>query len=212
MTLILRGENDFGLADCERDPGDTIWTLDDAGKMTEDDTYIVGYLGIFAGDFWPDDLPAHSVVEQKYFWRCPDCTAAGGADAWREVSGPYDIEFELKKGSIIDPAEIKVRCMAYGETKIHWYVGIVVLENLVMTPDTITANGTDTSQGSVHIIPSYRNVVWSISGAALGCTINAAGKVTAGLDDGTITVNADGEDAYSGVFSAETSDLTLTEP
>lgn len=208
---IQTGENDFNL-DFEADPGESVWTLDSAGKMTTDDTYMFTFIWFCLDLFWPNSLSAHSVFEQKYFWRCPDCTDAEGADAWRQITGPDEIEWELREGSPIDPAEVRMRFQAYGEVKVMNYVGYVFLENLEMTPDTIVANSTDTSQGSVDIVPSYRNVVWSITGNALGCTINATGQVTAGSDDGAISVEADGEPAYSdGLFPCTTS-LTLTAP
>jgi hypothetical protein len=195
----------------EKDKGEVTWTLNEAGTMTEPDEYNCGWLNIHLSNFWPNDLPATTIFKQKYFWKCPTCTAAAGSDVWRQVSGPSDIKLELFQEELF-PKIVKVKVEAYDKTFIYDYVGIAVLENLQMNPDSITANGTDQSQGTVDIIPEYRAVVWTIQGNAHGCTIDNTGKVTAGTTAGTITVQADAEEAYSSKLTPVKTTLKLNKP
>jgi hypothetical protein len=67
---------------------------------------------------------------------------------------------------------------------------VVEVKNAKMTTDVICADGNSTAQGSADIAPAGRMLKWTIEGDALGCSIDASGKVTAGTTGGTVTVRA----------------------
>jgi hypothetical protein len=67
---------------------------------------------------------------------------------------------------------------------------IVKVESVWVDPPGIPADYTSTAQAAATTTPYPRDLVWSIVGDPLGCSIDGDGTVEAGVKAGTITVRA----------------------
>ena len=175
----------FGLNYNVQPGGQNVWTLSGSGIMTTPDYYIVGIGFINALLFLPSPpnagLPQSTNLHQWYYWWCPL------DNIWNPFTGPANIDVMLSQQG----NNLAVTTSAYGQSITDTYVGPAVLNNFILNPSQIPANGSSTSQASVTILPTGRSVIWSISGSSLGCTINPnSGLVTAGTQTGTITIRA----------------------
>jgi len=186
------------------------WILDASGTMNQPDTYEIRYYLIYLFGFWPDKLPAESAVDQKYFWKCPKCLIAGENNAWRLISGPSKIRHILYD---LDPSSrnIRVKIEAYAKATYHNYVGVALIENLLIKPNSIPADGSSTANATADIIPKYRKKLWDID-KKFNCRITSGGLITAGTIDGTATVWAEAEEAYSSVETHASATFILTKP
>lgn len=139
-------------------------------------------------------LPAGFTVDQEFHWWCPH--AAAGS-RWTQFV-PTTHERTLRMDASGTDAEFVA--IVNGEENAIPYEGRTGVTNAVADTPTVApsvAGGTaNTVQISADKFPSSRGVHFSIRGAALGCTINAAtGVLTIGRQTGTVTVrvaNANG--------------------
>ena len=164
-----------------------VWLLNASGVMNLPDTYHGPSSAIDARQFLPappkSGLPVTETMAQYYYWYCRLDAA------YQQFMGPNNLNWTLQLNANGD--NFIVQTSAYGKHVDDTYVGPAVLQNINISASAIAADGSSTAQGGISIQPTARSVTWSIDGAALGATINAAsGLVTAGNQGGQINLQA----------------------
>jgi hypothetical protein len=195
----LSVDTDFGKFTLEANAaGSQGWDLDAAGKMAGDDNVSIGKAGIDANKFVKtasNPTPAKtlpvgfSMTQHLHAKALP----SGNLDA-----APFT-DTQHVRTLKEDGGALKVVLRAGTKDVAIDYAGPAVFRNAKADKTTVEASepkpktGTwkrSSVQVSVTAEPSSAAVKYSITGTALGCSVDSSGKVLIGDQAGTITVRA----------------------
>ena len=176
------------------------WLLTSSGELGDDhDTVGIQKKMIDIGRHLKSDsnptpanpIPVGFTVDQEFYWWCPH--SAAGSRWTLAAKTTHERTLRMKKGGgaeFIAKVNGKENVMAYDDTDAN--VVKTGVTNAKAAPGSVApspAGSANTVQITADLFPSGRDVHFSITGAKLGCKIDAkTGTLTIGSSEGSVKV------------------------